>query len=308
MIRLGLNEVQKIKTVGDYIAAHGIKKAYVFYPEKFPFEGLDTVAREIWSVPVKAVEYKEIIMYRTFYPLLEEIDERSLLIFNECLRTRKRGDLTYNCAHHYCGQTPHKIVFERLPFIGESFYMGNEENGFNDFMILLDFVDKGRFRGRGFEWGMLREVDVKAVPVHLTYEAVPVSIDKKAQGAYEKKKEQLFNDLGNKEVDTIPRELHVFAGKYKKAFIDPALQYVARNARFNLPNVVPYKSAGKGEYIVVDFPHRRLDFNDFLKKSGMAHIRFLNSGLLVDLVYESNFKVWISKLEAFYAQTSLYQG
>jgi hypothetical protein len=124
---------------------------------------------------------------------------------------------------------------------------------------------------------------------------------------YEKKKEQLFADLGNADPDTIPRQLHIFAGNFKKRMIDPGLKYVARNDRFKLPNVTTYKDVEARDYIVIDFPHRRIDFNDFLKKSGMRNITFINSGLKVDLYYINEFRQWTERLGEFYAEASLYK-
>src|SRR5690554_5464799 len=129
MIRIGLNEEEKRHEVERYTQTHGITQVKVFYPDKFPID-----------LGGEHIEYKDIIEYKFFYRLLEEIDQDTLLVFNECLRTQKRSDLTYNCAHHYCNQTPHKIVFEHFPFIESKI----------DFMILLDFINKGKYKGKGF--------------------------------------------------------------------------------------------------------------------------------------------------------------
>ena len=123
---------------------------------------------------------------------------------------------------------------------------------------------------------------------------------------YETKKQQLFDNLGNADPDTIPRQLHIFAGNFKKSFIDSDKQYVARNERFKFANIITYKENNSGNYIIIDFPHRRINFNDFLKKSGMTDIRFINSGLKIDLYYIDEFKDWIERLGEFYAQANIY--
>ena len=125
---------------------------------------------------------------------LEEIDPNTLLVFNECLRTQKRSDLTYNCAHHYCNQTPHKIVFEYFPFIEDK----------ADFMILLDFLNKGKYKGKGFSWEFLQEEDVQVKPISFTLHTIDM-IAPNLMG-YERKKRQLFANLGNSDPDTIPRQ------------------------------------------------------------------------------------------------------
>ncbi|NLZ19350.1 MAG: hypothetical protein GXY24_03665 [Bacteroidales bacterium] len=246
----------------------------------------------------KPIEYREIIMYRTFYPLLEEIHPDCLLVFNECLRTQNRSDLTYNCAHHYCNQTPHKIVFEHFPFIEAR----------DDFMILLDFLDKGRYKGKGFSWEFLREQDVRAVRHPLAAEAISIALGPKLRQKYQAKKDQLFAELTEEQdPDIIPRHLHVLAGDFKKGGIAADRLHVARNARFKMENVVTYKEAEPGkEYTIIDFPHRRLDFCDFVKTTGQRRFRFIHSGLPVDDFYFSELTAWIGRLEEFYAQTDLY--
>ena len=167
-ILIGLDQIQKCSEIAAYVERQKIAKVYVFYPEAFPLDYPDC----------KAVEYKEIIMYRTFYPLLEEIDSDSLLVFNECLRTRNRSDLTYNCAHHYCNQTPHKIVFEYFPFIEDK----------NDFMILLDLLDKGRYKGKSFDWRFLQEQDIRGARHAFSRESIDVEVGEAVRSRYAEKK------------------------------------------------------------------------------------------------------------------------
>lgn len=289
MIRLGLDPAAKETVINHYLRDHEIKKVFVFYPEKFP------LAAAI-PAPAEHVEYADIIMYKYFYRLLEEIDNQTLLVFNECMRTQNRSDLTYNCAHHYCNQTEHKIVFEHFPFIEDR----------QDFMILLDLLNKGKYKGKSFDWRFLREEDVKARKHIYRLQTIDLPLSEATKRKYEAKKEQLFDDLGNKEPDTIPRQLHVWSGNLKKGAIEPGLRYIARNDRFKLPNVITYKQAGAGDYILIDFAHRRLDLNDFWKQSGMTSVQFINSGLKVDLYYINEFRAWVERLEEFYAQTSLH--
>ncbi len=289
MIRIGLEEQEKRAIVSQYVKDNDIRKVFVFYPEKFPLDFND-------HVEVEHVEYADIIMYKYFYRLLEEIEDNTLLIFNECMRTRNRSDLTYNCAHHYCNQTEHKIVFEYFPFIEEK----------ADFMILLDFINKGKYKGKTFSYEFLFEEDVKAKPAIFSVENFEVAITEADIKKYEKKKESLFKNLGESDPNIIPRHLHIWAGGLKKDHLVADKQYIARNKRFNMANVTPYKEAQKGEYILIDMPYRRIDFNDFLKKTGMRHICFINSTLNIDKYYLEELKAWVERLGEFYAEASLY--
>jgi hypothetical protein len=249
--------------------------------------------------PIRQIGYKETIMYRTFYPLLEEIDESYLLVMNECMRTQNRSELTYNCIAKYTNQTPHRIVFEYFPFIAEE----------RDFMILLDFSDSQRHKGQGFSDIDLGSIDVRCVRRRFTLterlvEPMPIG----ASEAYEEQKEKLFAQLGNKNPDTIPRNLHVWTGRYKRDAIDPDQQYIARNDRYKLPNVTTYKNAQPGvDYKLIDMPHRRLDFNDFLRRTGQTDLVYLSTGFNIDRVYINNFREWAARLEGFYAETGIYK-
>jgi len=288
MICIGLAAPEKQAAVDRYLAAEpGINRVVVFHPEVFPLPlELPT------HLSVQYVEYKDIIMYKTFYPLLEVIDPNTLLVFNECMRTQNRSDLTYNCAHHYCNQTPHKLIFEHFPFIDDS----------QNFMILLDLQNKGRYKGKGFDYGYLADEAVRISPQRFTVGTIDVAPTAKEVAKYEAKKKQLFDGLGQGDPDTIPRQLHVFAGGFKRSAVHPAVQYVARNDRFKLPNVATYRDQLEpGEYSIIDFPHRRIDFNDFLKRTGTHRIQFIHTRLPVDRFYLGDLQSWIDRLEAFYA-------
>lgn len=289
MIRIGLNQQEKQKVLDEYLAEHKIRKVFVLYFKKFKPE---------FDIPVEHeyVEYSDIIMYKFFYRLLEEIDNDCLIIVDELMRTQNRSELTYNCAHHYLNQTEHKIIFENFPFIEDM----------NDFLILLDFQNKGKYKGKGFDWEYLNEEDIKAKRHEINYKSEYIKMSDEIVKAYLKKKEWLFDNLGKKDPDTIPRDLHVFVGNFKKPYIKPDKQYIARNARFNLPNVATYQKPVKADYIL-DFHYRRLDFNDYLKTFDIHDVTFISSGLPVDDYYEGEFKAWLDRLEEFYAKASVYQ-
>ncbi len=290
MIRIGLNSREKQRIVDTYVEEHGIRKIFCFYFKKFPLNiRTDT--------DIEHIEYADIIMYKYFYRLLEEIDDSCLLVFNECLRTQNRSDLTYNCAHHYCNQTPHKIVFEHFPFI----------EGKQDFMILLDLINKGKYKGKSFDYLYLQQEDVQIKPFHVRLSNIPVETTDKDLERYENKRDSLFDNLGEKDPDTIPRNLQLLAGDIKKKAIDPDKLYVARNQRFKLDNVKSYQNITKpGKYIVIDTHYRRLDFNDFLKITKNSRIKYLCTTLPIDTFIVSDFMEWKARLDAIYAQASIY--
>lgn len=287
IINIGYSYTDKKAIIENYVKEHNIKHVIIFYPDKWQKIEYDA----------EFVEYSEIIMYRTFYPLLEKINDDYLLVFDECMRVKKRNDLTYNCAHHYCHQTSHKLVFEYFPII----------DNLNDFMILLDFIDDGRYRNKSFDYELLKDYPIGIKKRHIRldkiYAATPT--DKELLN-YQKEKEKLFNNLGNKDPNTIPRNLHLFAGKRKKVTDDK--YYVARTNRYKKENVVTYKDIINGhECFIVDFPIRQMIFNDFVKKSNIQKLTFIHSGFKVDDVYYNKYSEWIKMLEEFYVKADLYK-
>lgn len=294
MILIGLSEKQKQDEIVRYVKSHPVKAVIVFSPEKFSLDLPD-----LGDIPIREIEYKEVIMYRTFYPLQEEIDDGYLLIVNEFLRVKNRNDLTYNCLRHYLNQCGDQIVFEYFPFIEVA----------AEFMVLLDFDTKSKYKGTGFSTELLEVENVRCVNHCIELSVETVMLPSGAEEEYKNRKAELFDNLGNKEPDTVPRALHVYCGKWKKPFVAPERNYVARNARFKLPNVITYpKVVPGGEYTLLDFQHRRLDMNDFLRRTGKSDVTFLSTGLSVDNYYISAFREWLGRLEEFYAQAGVYAG
>ena len=291
MIRIGLNEREKQKVINAYLQENEIKKIYCFYWRIFP-------VKYKADIDVEYIEYADIEMYKYFYRLLEEINTASLIIIDGCMRTQNRSELIYNCAHHYLNQTPHRLIFEFFPIIEDK----------NDFMILLDFENKGRYKGKIFDYAYLHDEDIQIRPRAIKLETINVDITDKDLERYEKKKQQLFDILGEKDPDTIPRNLQLFAGDLKKKAIEPDKLYVARNNRFKMENVKSYKNiTSKGEYIIIDTHFRRLNFNDFLRTTGMSRIRYLSTTLPIDSFIATDFMRWKARLDAIYAQASLYK-
>ena len=94
MIRLGLSDDEKRACVARYRSEHGIGKVFILSPARFVFACEDS----------EQIEWAQIIQYRHFYRLLQEIDRSTLVVVNECLRTQNRSDLTYNCIRHFLQQ------------------------------------------------------------------------------------------------------------------------------------------------------------------------------------------------------------
>ena len=296
MIALGYTKAEKLNRIQKMVQESGVQKIVLFSPPAFALDGKEIAS--LTRCETESYTYDDIIMYRVFYPLLEKVDASYLLVINECLRTRKRSDLTYNCLHHYLNQTPHRLIFEYFPFVSDP----------NDFMILLDKEFPGKYKGRPFEMKFLQEAPVDIKPHYYTLNQTGVALPANARARYEQERDALFNSLGEGDPENVPRRLHIWCGPFKRAYVDahPDMNFVARNGRLRRDNVAVYRKIQPGiPYHMVDIPRRQMDINDFLKISELHDLHFITTHLPVDEVYYHNLADWIQHLEEFYAQTGI---
>lgn len=297
MIYLGLSEAEKRPIISQYVAEHGIQKVVVISADSFPL-----VAEGANNVP-----YSEVIMYRTFYPLLQFIDNDTLVVLSECLRTQNRYDLAYNCIRNYLNQTSHCLVFQLLPQIDEK----------EDFMILFDFVTGSRWKRRGWDIDLILDnAKVQVRPLPISFNRVDIPTSEATKKKYVKERERLFANLGARDPHTLPRNLYLVGGKDKLAYIDQqgAGQlslfggngrnlYVARNQRLKRENIVSYGTAVPTDepYTLVEFPHRFIEFSDFMKLTGQSQFNVLTADLKVDEWYYGRYLEWKDRIDESYS-------
>lgn len=286
-INIGYRKKQKEEAIEKYLTDHAeINHVIVFYPDGW----------EHLSIKAEYIPYSEIIMYRTFYPLLEKIDNTYLLVYDECMRTKKRTDLTYNCAHKYNNQTEHIMVFEFFPFIDDP----------QDFMILADFIDHVKMRPKKFDESVFEDIPISVINYDFAFEKETVIVPDDADEKYEAEKQKLFENLGKKDPDTVPNALEIFVGKWKKPEFDQ--DYVARNSRYKADNVSTYKEKKvRKEVVLIDLPLNQKDFNDYVKLSGCEKMTFLHTGLSVDNYFFDRYQKWFEEVKKFNETASIYE-
>lgn len=285
MIFLGLDEAAKREVIARYVAAHGIKKVFVFHPERFP------LALEI-GVPHESIEWAEIIMYRTYYRLIQEIGPDALLVVTECQRTQNRHDLTYNCLRNFTYQAGHVLVFQRLPII----------DTWEDFAVLFDLTTKSRWKRDKIGPEHVREAKIHVAPIPLDLRPIEVVTDDKVRAAYAKEKRKLIDGIGLRDPHTIPRNLYLMSGKAKLAHVEAGRSYVGRNNRFKLDNMTTYGEATSAgaPHVVFELPHNFLNFVDFLSASRQASLDVLVADLKVDRWYFERYQAWVQRVREAY--------
>lgn len=192
MGKIYIGEHDKARIVNEYLSSNEIEKVYIIGDDlDIDFENKETV------------KFSDTIMYKYFYRLLQEINKKSLIILNECLKKQNRYDLTYNCIRRYVLQTDHRLIFNYYPIIK------NQE----DFMTLYDMLQNNPFLKEPYKYiSKFENVEVGKVvfEVHKTDIVLP----SECETQYEEEKEKLINSV-NKDPDIIPRGLLRFSEKKK---------------------------------------------------------------------------------------------
>ena len=86
MGKIYIGEHDKTAIVNKYIADNAVEKVYIIGDDlDVDFENKEHI------------KFSDTIMYKYFYRLLQEINGKSLIVLNECLKKQNRYDLTYNC-------------------------------------------------------------------------------------------------------------------------------------------------------------------------------------------------------------------
>lgn len=284
MIALGLNSIDKDIAIRDYCKANAINKVFILSPEKFMFS--------CYHEHHEQIEYDQIIQYKFFYRLLQEIGKDTLVVVNECLRTQDRNDLTYNCIRNFLNQTTHAIIFQYLPLI----------DTFDDFMILVDFATQSRWKRSGWLPTMRADLELRCVAIELQIQAHPVPTSLGLRAAYAKEKRSLIDGIGLRDPHTIPRNLHLLSGKAKLGSIDPSRHYIGRNNRFKVPMMHTYKDTSFPDPCVVfEYCHNFINFSDFLALSRQTEITAMVSNLKVDQWYHQRYIDWSKRIRDAYA-------
>lgn len=285
MICLGLDDAAKNARIAQHCRAHGITKVYLITPTRFR---PDFVVPD--GVVLDVTEWDEVIEYKFYYRLLQEIDQKSLVVVNECLRRQDRGNLTYNCIRLYLQQTPHALVFQHLPFI----------DTWDDFAILFDFETRSQWRRDKITPELLRAATIEDASPHVTLTPEWVTASEKTHAAYAKEREKLFAEVRadlEKDPHNIPRALSLVTGKDKAKVVDPAAGYVGRNHRLKLANMETYRDAtGAGPRIALELPHNFVDFADFLSVSRQENVKVLVADTQADRWYWQRYLDWTERL------------
>lgn len=284
-----IGDWDKQKILSHYIENNDIQFVVVIYSERLGHLNYD--------MPVKHeyIEWHQTIMYKNYYRLLQHITKKTLIVCDNILVNQNRYQLEYNCINNFINQTPHRLVFNYLPFIEDE----------NDFMILLDFYNKNIYKGEPFRWEYLNDVNLRIKPVHLDFDFEEISITEKDKEVYTKKRDNLFAEIKLKDPDTIPRNLAIAAGDIRKQYMDKEKKYTARNMRCKNIPMTTYKENELNT--IFDFPTKRIELIDLLTLTKDLKVKVVTSELSIDSFYKKDYLAWRDRLEEFYDKATLFR-
>lgn len=281
MIYLGKQDKSDI--IEKYITLNGIKKVFVLSPEKFYFE----CDHEI-------IEYKDIIEYKYFYRLMQEVDRNTLLVINECQRSHNRNDLTYNCIRNFLTLTDHKIIFQYLPIISE----------LKDIFILVDFDTQSRYR-REYGEHIIKKAHFIVDEINIEFTEIKIEVQEKTLKKYIKQKQKMVNEIGVKDPHIIPRNLHLIghSEKIKKAE-DLGGLFVGRKRSDKIKSFSYTDIPDPGNYTIYEFTHRNLDFVTFLTLTKQKRFDVITTNLKADKWYLDKYRNLSNEIKNAYTKIS----
>lgn len=295
MIWLGLDDAAKADVVARFRAERDIRKMFVLSPKRFA----PSFAPEQMTAPETQcdgrdglfIDWPDLIQYRFYYRLLQQIDASTLVVVNECLRTQNRHDLTYNCVRNYLNQTPHVLVFQYLPIIDMA----------ADMMTLFDFVTRSRWKREPFDAELVRrEAHVHVEPAAPALHAIRFEAPASTHAAYARERAALFDAVRadpEKDPHVIPRNLLLVSGKAKLPHVDAARRYAGRNNRFKLAGLDTWREVATPEpRVAFELPHNFGELADALAVTRQRTLDVLVSDTKADRWYFDRFAAWAERV------------
>ena len=172
-------------------------------------------------------------------------------------------------------------------------------------MILLDYIFPDQYKRQPFapEYTAMADIVRRAPDLARTN----VETTEADRETYERKKEALFDGLGEKDPDTIPRNLILLAGKIKLRSVLPGRDYVARNRRFKRDNIITYADAlAEPTVCILDPTYKRRDLIEFIRRNSIELLNYMATTLPVDGVYYDDLAGWIDRLGDFYDAANIH--
>ena len=281
-----IGDWDKQKIISYYVANNNVKKAVIIYSKN-----LDVKYET--GVETRYIELHQVKKHELHYELLQYVNKYTLIVLDDLLVSQQRYMNEYNCIANFINQTPHRLVFNYLPFI---------ENK-DDFMILLDFYNRVKYKGERFDYELFEDFKYFLKPVHLKINFHKVEVGQEDKDKYHEYRDKLFEEIGLNNPQTIPNRLSAMCGDIKYKAVN-SMQLTARNGRYK--NLTTFKDSAVNT--VLEFPAKRQDFVEWITRTKQTEIDVLTSDLSMDKWYEQDYLNWIERLEEFYDKADFFRN
>lgn len=283
MFYIGNWNTQKI--ISHYIENNEVKKVLVIYTKGL-YQKYDI------SIDHKYIEMHEVKDHKIHYALLQYVNRYTLIVLDNLLISQQRYIDEYNCIANFTNQTPHRLVFNYLPFIEDK----------DDFMILLDFYNRVKYKGERFDYNLFADFKYFIKPVDIKLNFIDVSISAADKMEYEHRRDKLFSEIGLRDPRIIPNDLSELCGDFKYKGVDYP-QLTSRNRRYK--NLTTYKDGVVNT--ILDLPVKRKDFVELITKTKETNINILTSNLSMDRWYKQDYLKWVERLKEFYDKADFFK-
>lgn len=282
-----IGDWDKQKIISYYIENNDVKKVLIIYNKQ---RSEYTTGKETRYIELHHAKEHEI-----HYDLLQYVNRYTLIVLDDLLISQQRYMNEYNCVANFINQTPHRLVFNYLPFIEEK----------DDFMILLDFYNRVKYKGERFDYELFKDFKYFIKPVHIKINFHNVNVTEEDEKKYNQLRDELFANIGLDNPATIPNRLSALCGdiKYSKCESVPHMKLIGRNRRYK--NLTTFKDVTINP--VLEFPVKRQDFVEWISRTKQTEIDVMTSRLSMDRWYEQDYLNWIERLEEFYDKANLFR-
>lgn len=280
-----IGDWNKQKIIDYYIQNNDVRKVLIIYPKRLYKE-------YSIQIPVEYIEIHETKKYENHYRLLQWVNKHTLIILDELLISQQRYSNEYNCISNFINQTPHRLVFNYLPFIDTS----------DDFMILLDFYNKVKYKGERFTYELFKDFTYFIKPIEINLNFINVEVSEEDKKKYIELRDKMFDEIGLKDPKNIPNNLALFSGDIKHKWHSQET-LTSRNKRFS--NLQTYKDNGLNT--ILDLPVNRKDLIELITLTKKTDIDILTSELSIDVWYKNDYLKWLERLKEFYDKADIFK-
>lgn len=281
-----IGEWDKEKIINHYIENNDVKKVLIIYTKRL-FTQYDIKAE------CEYIEMHDTTKWKKHYYLLEYVNKHTLIVLDNLLVSTSRYSNEYNCISNLTNQTPHRLVFNYLPFIDNK----------NDFMILLDFYNRVKYKGEPFDYELLKDVHYFIKPVDITLKFHNVDISEEDKKKYVEIRNKLFDEIGMNNPKNIPNNLTIVAGDMKYKNIDIG-KITARNKRFK--NGTTY--ADDTLNTIIDLPTDKSYLVELITLTKQNNIEILTSELSIDKYHQQDYIKWLERIKEFYDKANIFKN